>query len=239
MAERALASIAPQGNLKSHSGPTLVPTVTTGAPTGWWYAVAKGKGGGSGIYDSWAEASLEVNGVSGAIYRKFRDYEDAWEFVQKYLDSLTTSRGADTLSGKKAYEDPKCKPERPKPPEFPMGIDKSPRDFMREATSSLLPLLELAGSGPSTKKEEEIFGIDMGSEIEPRNGISPPGLTADTKQNLANTMVDVVALPGGYHGGNEEDTGGNDMALLGAAMQELVHQGRTTTENSMKSDLNW
>ncbi len=51
--------------------------------------------------------------------------------------------------------------------------------------------------------------------------------------------MDVVALPGGYHGGNEEDTGGNDMAVLGAAMQELVHQGRTTTENPMKSDLNW
>jgi hypothetical protein len=242
LAQQALASIAPQGNLKSHGGSNLAPTVPTGAPTGWWYAVAKGKGGGSGIYDSWAEASVMVNGVSGAIYRKFRDYEDAWNFVQKYLDSIAASLGADILGAKKAYEKPTSEPEGPKPakpPEFPMGINKSPRDAMREATNSLLPLLELAGPDPSTKKEEEIFGIDMGSEIELRNGISPPGLTADTKRDLANTMVDVVALPGGYHGGNEEDTGGNDMALLGAAMQELVHQGRTTTENSMKSDLNW
>jgi hypothetical protein len=48
------------------------------------------------------------------------------------------------------------------------------------------------------KKEVEIFGIDMESKIE----LLPPRLMADTKQDLANTIVDVVALPGRYHGGN-------------------------------------
>jgi hypothetical protein len=41
-------------------------------------------------------------------------------------------------------------------------------------------------------------GADMGSKIE----LSPPRLMTDTKQDLANTIVDIVALPGGYHGGN-------------------------------------
>jgi hypothetical protein len=258
LVQQALGTIAPLGNAKTRGAMKPPPNANSGgAPTGWWYAVAKGKEGASGIYDSWAEASVMVNGVSGAIYRKFREYEDAWDFVQRYLDSVDASRNSGTTPKviKEDDEDAMKEEERHKraaaelalqvpiecktAPSF--GSAESPRDFMRtrDATNSFLPLLELAGPDSSTKKEEEIFGIDMGSEIELRNGISPPGLTADVKRDLANTMVDVVALPGGYHGGNEEDSGGNDMALLGAAMQELVHQGRTTTENSMKSDLNW
>lgn len=258
LVQKALSTIAPQGNVKTRGVFKVPPNPSSGAPTGWWYAVAKGKDGASGIYDSWAEASVMVNGVSGAIYRKFRDYEDAWDFVQRYLDSVASSRTASSTSPKlhkelevnTAKEEERLKKAAAElaqqvPVEGKLGTTfgsgLSPRDGLREMStaSSFLPLLELAGPDTSTKKEEEIFGIDMGSEIELRNGISPPGLTAETKRDLANTMVDVVALPGGYHGGNEEDSGGNDMALLGAAMQELVHQGRTTTENSMKSDLNW
>jgi hypothetical protein len=114
-----------------------------------------------------------------------------------------------------------------------------PNPSPASVADAFLPLLELAGPDSSTKKEDEVFGIDMGSEVDLRDGLCPLELSGDLKWDLAGSMVDVVALPGGYHGGDEVDSGGNDMALLGAAMQELVHQGCTTTENSMKSDLNW
>jgi hypothetical protein len=244
LASRALGSIAPQGSAKKLaqqsqrqvSGVATRPEAGGAAPTGWWYSVAKGKGGASGIYDSWAEASVMVNGISGAIYRKFREYEDAWDFVQKYLLQQAGSSGPPVQGVEPSVPLPVAATEAPS---FPMGSAVSPRDAMISAGNSLLPLLELAGPDPSTKKEDELFGVDMGSEIDLRTGLCPPGLSTDGKRELANSLIDVVALPGGYHGGNEMDEGGNDMALLGAAMQEIVHQGRSITENSLKSDLNW
>ena len=239
LALKALSSIAPQGPIRQAgvaqvSGPGAPPHGgSQGAPTGWWYAVAKGKDGASGIYDSWAEASVMVNGVSGAIFRKFRDYEDAWDFVQRYLDRIAANQTISADKNKPAAEIPV-----PIPGGAPVGNPAGSQGPLA-AVNSFLPLLELAGPDPSTKKEDELFGIDMGSEVELRDGLCPPGLTGEGKRDLASSMVDVVALPGGYHGGVEEDSGGNDMALLGVAMQELVHQGRTTTENAMKSDLNW
>jgi hypothetical protein len=48
----------------------------------------------------------------------------------------------------------------------------------------------------------------------------------------------VVALPGGFTSSYEEKDG-SDMALMSAALEELVHQGRSGTENALKSDLQW
>ena len=66
----------------------------------------------------------------------------------------------------------------------------------------------------------------------------PPGLGSDHAKSLANAVVDVVALPGGFTGGNEEKEG-SDMAMMSAALAELVQQGRSSTENATKSDLHW
>ncbi len=50
--------------------------------------------------------------------------------------------------------------------------------------------------------------------------------------------MDVVTLPGEFTSGYEEREG-SDMALMSAALEELVHQGRSVSENAMKSDLQW
>ena len=36
LAQNALASFAPEGTLRNHGAPNPIPTVTTGAPIGWW-----------------------------------------------------------------------------------------------------------------------------------------------------------------------------------------------------------
>jgi hypothetical protein len=51
-------------------------------------------------------------------------------------------------------------------------------------------------------------------------------------------MVDVIAIPGGFCGG-EDEADGNEMALLGEAMGELVSQGRSQMGGATKSDLHW
>ena len=51
-------------------------------------------------------------------------------------------------------------------------------------------------------------------------------------------MVDVKAIPGGFYSvSNESD--GNEIALLGEAMEELVDQDRSQTAGAAKADLHW
>ena len=45
-----------------------------------YYAVKKGKQ--AGIYQSWDEAKKQVIGYSGAIYKKFKSYEEASDFMK-------------------------------------------------------------------------------------------------------------------------------------------------------------
>ena len=45
----------------------------------WFYAVKAGRK--PGIYDSWAECYIQVNGHKGAVYKKFASYELASSFV--------------------------------------------------------------------------------------------------------------------------------------------------------------
>jgi hypothetical protein len=100
------------------------------------------------------------------------------------------------------------------------------------------PPMSLIGPDLSTKKEDELFGFEYGSEIETRTSMCPPGLGPDHAKSLTNAVVDVVALPGGFTGGNDEKEG-SDLAMMSAALEELVHQGRSTAESSTKSDLQW
>ena len=51
-----------------------------------FYAVKKGKECNR-IYDSWDECKECVTGVSGAIYKKFKDYNDALEFIGEAPDT--------------------------------------------------------------------------------------------------------------------------------------------------------
>ncbi len=51
-------------------------------------------------------------------------------------------------------------------------------------------------------------------------------------------VVDFVALPGGFTGRNKEKEG-LGLAMMSAALEELVHQGSALMESATKSDLQW
>jgi hypothetical protein len=55
---------------------------------------------------------------------------------------------------------------------------------------------------------------------------------------MCNSLIDVVAFPGGFLQGVDANEGG-DLAMMSQALEELVHQGRSVVEGSSKSDLQW
>jgi hypothetical protein len=61
--------------VSSEAEPTRLESDPTMEPADWWYAVGKGKNGTSGVLASWAEASNLVLGISGAVIKKFREYD--------------------------------------------------------------------------------------------------------------------------------------------------------------------
>jgi hypothetical protein len=102
------------------------------------------------------------------------------------------------------------------------------------------PPRELIGSDPSTKKDDEVFGVDISDgETELRDALCPPGLSEALAKGLVNATIDVVSMPGGFFGGGESETSSSEMGVLGEAMAELVNQKRGMNESSGRVDLHW
>jgi hypothetical protein len=97
----------------------------------------------------------------------------------------------------------------------------------------------LTGPDPSAKKSDEVFEVDLGSELDLRAASLPPNSPDGASKGLANALVDVTAMPGGFCGGINNESDGDEMALLGEAMEELVSQGRNQMEGAAKADLHW
>ena len=64
------------------SGTTSATTSSGAECLDWWYAVGIEKHGASDVFLSWAEASRLLVGISAVIAKKFRDYQQAVEFVK-------------------------------------------------------------------------------------------------------------------------------------------------------------
>jgi hypothetical protein len=192
-----------------------------------WYAVINGKGGVNSVFPEWiGGAAPYVTGVSGALSKKSNDFNKAWAHVESHV--ATTKRlwdeEAEATKAKNAVM---------------AGLYAESAGLPVVPTITYpCPPLSLIGPDPSTKKDEELFGFEFGSELDVRAKMCPPGLRPDHAKSLANTVVDVVALPGGFTGGNDEKEG-SDLAMMSAALEELVQQGRSSSESTMKSDLQW
>jgi hypothetical protein len=265
-------------------------------PADWWYAVAKGKDGASGVFPSLAEASPLTLGTSGAVSKKFRSYDKAVEFVRTFQASeqprvafptqedlkdptwYAVAKGKDGISNVfqsweaasesflgvpgaiaqkfktrgEAFEflashhrgnegaGPTLSPNPREPWMERTNLNRNPP--MEQVTTdsrNYRPPMALAGPDPSTKQGDKVFGLDLSSEWELRKAILPPDLPDGIAKGLANSVVDPVAVPGAL-GGNSDESAGNEMALLGAAMEELANQqSRDRAEGASRADLHW
>jgi hypothetical protein len=191
-----------------------------------WYAVAKGKHGISNVFQSWEAASEVFLGVTGAVVQKFKTRGEALEFLTSY--HRDGSKGEEPSSSPNIRQPNVERTNRNPPMERVTVDDKNYR-----------PPMALAGPDPSTKQSDKVFGLDLGSEWDLREALLPPDLPDGVAKGLANSLVDAVAVPGVFTAGSDESEG-NEMALLGEAMEELVsQQGRHHTEGATKADLHW
>ena len=69
-----------------------------------------------------------------------------------------------------------------------------------------------------------------------RPALLPPNVPDGVSKGLANAMADVTAAPGGFCRGSAKADGDN-AALLGETMEELVSQGWSQMEGAAKADL--
>lgn len=59
----------------------------------YYYGVKEGKN--PGIYRTWAECELQVKGYSGAVYKKFNTYDNAYEFVYGDMKNIKDEKKKD------------------------------------------------------------------------------------------------------------------------------------------------
>jgi viroplasmin and RNaseH domain-containing protein len=309
-----------QGKIRMGSSQSPASMIQDGrTDAGEWYAVAKGKEGASGVFDSYEDAKNLVYRVSGAVWKKFKFYEDAWMYVQEHMeddveeesgwfygvangrdhfngvliDYPTAKELVDRVSGatwkkfrshhdafefvQKNRKDPRHKSPSPPRKSYkerggskerspsgsrhrsrqeadPRSVTPPSRKYEREdkeereapgfpnygsnPREGLRPPIELAGEDPSLKKEDEVWGVDVGAgERAVRDKLCPPGLPTNIQKGMVDSMVDAVATPGGSIGGTDEDLSGTD--ILGQAMEELVYQGRGGEDGGRKAELSW
>ncbi len=226
----------------------------------WYYGVANGKGNYSGVFEEYPAAQAMVERVSGASWKKFRSKEEASKFVQLHRRDLRArsperesrrsshfgepgeEEGFDSLKGGsiprvqapfQAAPDPRSKEKN-------LGINPMGYGVGGQFFEGYRPPLELAGEDPSTKKDEEIWGMDIGAgEVSIREKLCPPDLPVGLQKGLVDAMIDAVAQPGGSMGGADSEVNNND--VWGQALEELVYQGRGGGDEagSRKTDLNW
>jgi hypothetical protein len=227
----------------------------------WFYGVANGKQGFSGVISEYPTAQGLVEKVSGASWKKFRTHEEASRFVDLHRRDLRAPSPKRRAGRRTRFED-SSEEERSLSPgsnrqrtQAPMSGTPDPRNIgeggfegknprgygeVGKMYAGYRPPLELAGEDPSTGKDDEVWGMDLGvGEIALREKLCPPDLPVGLQKGLADGMIDAVAQPGGSMGG--ADTEVSETEILGHALNELVYQGRGGTEdgNTRRTALNW
>jgi hypothetical protein len=99
------------------------------------------------------------------------------------------------------------------------------------------PDLKYLGPDPSTKKEEELYGVDATAELDVVKAMLPSGLEQGLKKGICQAITDVVALPGGYQ--TNAFDGEEGLALFTQSMAEMAHGGRSENDFLGKPDFNW
>jgi Caulimovirus viroplasmin len=232
--------------------PPRASSTNTNIAMGWYYAVAIGRDSKRGVYRSWAEAAPLVNGVAGAVFKKFRLEEDAVDFVLNYTapapppdlvpvvidhQTRTTPRMTGSMGITRTIE---VQGEGPEQYSTPRRIHHG-EPGLQQALSQLggqletlpVPTPGMMGPDPSAKKDDVVFGIDLGSEEDLRNQLAPPGLNESDEKRLAKKMLDVVSLPGTLTGGSSSET--SDFSLMGMALEELAN----SAGSEGRGDVSW
>ena len=180
----------------------------------WWYAVVFGKNNAYGVFSTRKKAKKLVK--SGTKYQRFKSKEEGWDFVNKHLGKRNSTAS-------------------PTPPGPPPAVTPQEEEVA-------LPPIVLNGKDPSTKKEDEVFLLDMDVDGKTlMTKLAPPSLTPEMAREVSETALDVVALPGKIYStddrGDTADDIQNSLAELTTLRRQELH-GETTRFDSKWSSAN-
>jgi hypothetical protein len=219
---------------KSDRNKMDVPGKTPGGP---FYAVARGREGHQGIYQSWSECAGWVSGVPGNVFQKVGTLEAAHEFVEQYNAGQMSQRG-EPQGGNLFREVERNAEIHPGGNEMGQGQRALAEHFKESRTKPhARPDLKYLGPDPSTKTEEEFYGIDATAELDLVKAMLPGGLEHGLKKGICQAITDVVALPGGYQ--TNAFDGEEGLALFTQSMAEMAHGGKSESKIFGKPDFNW
>jgi hypothetical protein len=205
---------------------------------GPFYTVARGREGHQGIYQSWSECAAWVAGVPGNVIQKVGTLELAHDFIEQY-NAGQMGRQKEGHGGNLFRKGlGRNEGVHPRSNEMHQG-NKELADHLGEVQSKThsRPDLKYLGPDPSTKKEEEFYGVDATTVLDVVNVLLPSRLEQGLKKGICQAVTDVVALPGGYQ--TNAFDGEEGLALFTQSMAEMAHGGRAENEIFGKPDFNW
>ena len=198
-----------------------------------YYAVARGRS--PGVYTDWGSAEKQVNGFSGALYKKFKARKEAQHFVDRHRAKPTPDSEDEgdphgnhtpTDSDEELEEEPVYPREKTRPSR---GGSEARRGM------ALYPPLAIAAPDPSTGNSKELFKMTLGSEEQMAAKLSPPGLDKRTMQELANATLDAIQLPGTSTTETTDGTG----ELVGALREMASDRQYEWAEDRPQKDSLW
>jgi hypothetical protein len=198
-----------------------------------YYAVARGRN--PGVYTDWGSAEKQVNGFSGALYKKFKARSDAQRFVERHCNRPIKS--SDDEDGNYGGHVPTDSDEDLEEEPLPQKTKTHPPRGGGEPRRSMdvFPPLAIAAPDPSTGNSKELFKMSLGSEEQMAAKLSPPGLDRRTMQELANATLDAIQLPGTSNTETADGTG----ELVGALREMASDRQYEWAEDRPQKDSLW
>jgi hypothetical protein len=170
-----------------------------------------------------------VTGVPGNVFQKVGTLELAHKFIEQYnvgqmSQQKEGQRGNLFREGLGRNEDFHHGANEMDPGQQALA------DHLGEGRSKShgRPDLKYLGPDPSTKKEEEFYGVDATAELDVVKAMLPSGLEQGLKKGICQAITDVVALPGGYQTNVFDREEG--LALFTQSMAEMAHGSRSENE---------
>jgi hypothetical protein len=180
------------------------------------------------IYYNWKKVSDVFNGIKGAKAKKFHSLEEAPYWLELQQEGYDEQRDRNQVKAMEIGQQAQMEADEAR--ELPKSVQKKISEKYQSGPPSVL-----LGADPSMKDGETVYGVDVSTgEAELRATLCPLGMTENVAKGLTNAMIDMAALPGGFaRSGGAEEANDSELTFIGAALEEMAHQGRGGTVESV------
>jgi hypothetical protein len=198
-----------------------------------FFAVAKGRK--TGAFTSWHKVLKLVRGYPGAVHKRFRQEEDAHEWLAQRIDPEDLTEDDD------ATFTTCVEPGRTYVPPDIGGDDRggTARAGAAQTIETILDVTKI-GSDTSIGNSKEICGTSIQVEPEVLRTLCPKGVIAPVHKELMDSTVDVTSLTGKYTASNSNTDGTIMMDQLAEAVGDLTElSARRVDESRTHRDTQW